>query len=98
MTPPKLNPHTVCGCRCCECQGRLCLAPHPGHSHRGPHVVGRVDLPEPGQKPPSRFDDWAADAEEGRRAAHDQAARPASGAREESVSRRWNAARAGMQE
>lgn len=22
------------GCNCCECQGKKCFAPHPGHSHR----------------------------------------------------------------
>jgi hypothetical protein len=21
-------------CQCCECQGKKCLVPHPGHSHR----------------------------------------------------------------
>lgn len=27
MMPPS-------ACSCCECQGKRCLMPHPGHSHR----------------------------------------------------------------
>lgn len=30
-------------CACCECQGKKCLAPHPGHSH---HEAMRAGISE----------------------------------------------------
>ena len=53
--PPRCAPDPFCPC--CECQGRMCIMPHPGHSHRGRdwaldriEFAGRGDRTEPASK------------------------------------------------
>lgn len=53
-------------CPCCECRGRKCLVPHPGHSHPIGPVTLEDLLPKPADTPPAEHQrgwqetDWKA--------------------------------------